>query len=126
LVRLTFRALDLVFALLLVFAAALAFDADFFFLATMRAPFCSERQPPMSRADADDQTSNKVDGGAVTGDRNTPAKIVSYTERLRNAMAPAPVRVGEGRPPLTIARLALYAAPRLQPDLVWSKHWRYR
>jgi hypothetical protein len=38
LVRLTVRALDLVFVLLLVFAAALAF-ADFaFFLATMRSP----------------------------------------------------------------------------------------
>src|SRR5262245_43524119 len=37
--RLTVPALDLVFDLLLVFAAALAFGADFvFFLATMRAP----------------------------------------------------------------------------------------
>ena len=97
-VRLTVPARDLVFALLLVFAAALAFADFVFFLAIMRAPFCSERQPAMSRSNADNQTKTKVDGQAGTGDRNILAKIVSYTERHRNPMAPR-VRVGRGRPP---------------------------
>jgi hypothetical protein len=103
LVCLTVLALDLAFALLLVFAVALAFADFVFFLATMRASLCSERQPAMSRGDADNQTTTRVDGQTGTGDRNIPAEIVSYTERLRNAMAAAPApasaRVGRGRPP---------------------------
>jgi hypothetical protein len=81
----------LVFALLLVFAAALAFGTDFvFFLATIRAPLllrttashvaCRRRQT---------QNKTKVDGQARTGDRNSPATMTSYTERLRDATAPA-------------------------------------
>jgi hypothetical protein len=77
LVRLTVPALDLVFA------AALAFAVFVFFLATMRAPLCSERQPAMSRGDADNQTTTKVNGLAGTGDRNILAKIVSYSGHAR-------------------------------------------
>ena len=96
--RLIVPALDLVFALLLVFAAALAFGPDFvFFLATMRAPL------PLRTTASHVATNPKLNQGrwtAGTGDRNTPATTASYTERPRDATAPASVRVvGQARPP---------------------------
>ena len=73
----------LVFALLLVFAAALAFGTDFvFFLATMRAPL------PLRTTASHVATNPKPNQGrwtAGTGDRNTPATTASYTERLRDS-----------------------------------------
>jgi hypothetical protein len=96
--RLIVPALDLVFALLLVFAAALAFGPDFvFFLATMRAPL------PLRTTASHVATNPKLNQGrwtAGTGDRNAPATTASYTERLRDATAPASVRVvGQACPP---------------------------
>src|SRR6476661_7436274 len=89
--RLTVPALDLVFALLLVFAAALAFGTDFvFFLATIRAPLLLRTTAsPVACRRRQTQNKTKVDGQARTGDRNSPATMTSYTERLRDATAPA-------------------------------------
>ena len=86
LARLTVPALDLVFALLLVFVALAFADFDFF-LTTMRNPSASYGSRPRRVATPSNQTTTKVEGQAGNGDRNVPAEIISL-HRLSNAAAP--------------------------------------
>jgi hypothetical protein len=62
LVRLTVPALDLVFGLLLVFAAALAFADFVFFLATMRAPSALNDSQPCRVATPTKPKPRSMDG----------------------------------------------------------------